>query len=143
MKYRDDHQQPGLFADNESPVQVHDVLAAVQVAPSHAELLWKEGLLSYPPSPDRQLSRSEYRELVFLGHLARSPLSLHAITCMLESLDPPYAYSHEEIYYDWSSAEWLRIPHFEGVDLPGLVAQTRDHEDLKAIADAIRTRLED
>ena len=89
------------------PTTVHEVLSRLSLFPSQAELLYREGLLSFPPEPARILLPSEQVELVFVGQLvANQPFSLEMIKFFLRSLLPPYTYSHERIYYDWPNRRW-------------------------------------
>lgn len=89
------------------PTTVQEVLSGLSLFPSQAELLYREGLLSFPPLPTRTLLPSEQAELVFVGSLAANqPFSLEMIKFFLRSLSPPYAYSHDRMYYDWPSRRW-------------------------------------
>jgi len=93
------------------PTTVQEVLAGLPLFPSQAEILYREGLLSFPPEPTRILLPSEKAELVFIGNLASNqPFSLELIKFFLHSLVPPYAYSFDRIYYDWPSKRWRSFP---------------------------------
>lgn len=89
------------------PTTVQEVLSHLSLFPSQAELLYREGLLSFQPEPAKTLLPSEQAELVFVGGLAAcQPFSLEMIKFFLRSLVPPYAYSHDRIYYDWPNRRW-------------------------------------
>lgn len=98
----DEQGQLNLF-----PTTVQEVLSRLSLFPSQAELLYREGLLSFQPELSRTLLPSEKAELVFVGELAANqPLPLEILKYILRSLAPPYAYSHDRIYYDWPNRKW-------------------------------------
>lgn len=96
------------------PPRVQEVLSGLSLPRQQAELLFQEGFLSFSPDPERTLLPSEQAELIFVGTLAKLPLTPEALASILRSLDPPYAYSHERLYYDWSSGRWRGIPENAG-----------------------------
>jgi hypothetical protein len=99
------------------PTTVQEVLSRLSLFPSQAEILYREGLLSFPPEPARTLLPSEHAELVFVGGLAANqPFSLEMIRFFLRSLSPPYAYSYDRIYYDWPNRRWRNF--YEPKDRP-------------------------
>ena len=98
------------------PTTVREVLSTISLSPTRAEFLFAEGLLSFHPELDRTLLPAEQAELIFIGALARLPLSREAIRIILKSLEPPYAYSHERIYYDWSSGGWRGFSEKKSTD---------------------------
>lgn len=98
----EEQRQLNLF-----PTTVQDVLSRLSLFPSQAELLYREGLLSFQPELARTLLPAEQAELVFVGGLAANqPFPLEMIKFLLHSLVPPYVYSHDRIYYDWPNRRW-------------------------------------
>jgi hypothetical protein len=106
------------------PTTVQEVLSRLSLFPSQAELLYREGLLSFQPLAARTLLPSEQAELVFVGGLAANqPFSLEMIRFFLSSLVPPYAYSHDRMYYDWPGRRWRTFAEkrdCRNEDVPGL-----------------------
>jgi hypothetical protein len=92
------------------PMTVQEILSIIPLSINHAELLYREGLLSFHPEPARKLLPAEQAELFFVGTLARNPIPLEAITYLLHTLRPPYAYSLNEIFFDWGQGTWRVFP---------------------------------
>jgi hypothetical protein len=103
------------------PTTVQEVLSRISLYPSQAELLYREGLLSFLPEPTRTLLPSEQAELVFVGRLvANNPFSMETVKFLLQTLMPPYAYSHDRIFYDWPLRKWRGFS--EKIERPGEAA---------------------
>jgi len=92
------------------PMTVQEVLCVIPLSISHAELLYREGLISFQPEPARKLQPKEQAELFFVGTLAKNPIPLEAIKVLLQSLRPPYAYSFKEVFFDWVQGTWRGFP---------------------------------
>ena len=123
------------------PETVNDVLKEIPLALSHAELLYKEGLLSFKPELSKNLQPAESAELYFVGVLASELLSLEIIKSLLKSLTKPYQYSFTDIYYDWQKGEWRNFP--EEKDLYDIVNEIEDVEELETIRDQIDYKIKD
>jgi hypothetical protein len=60
---------------------VKDIIEQIHLSVSHAELLFKEGLLSFNPELTKELLPSESAELLFVGTLAKGRLYLFGTLC--------------------------------------------------------------
>jgi hypothetical protein len=92
------------------PMTVQEVLSVIPLSINHAELLYHEGLISFPPEPGRKLVPAEQAELFFVGTLAKNPIPLEGVKYLLRSLRPPYAYSFKEVFFDWVQGIWRAFP---------------------------------
>ena len=92
------------------PMTVQEILCVIPLSINHAELLYREGLISFQPEPARKLQPKEQAELFFVGTLAKNPISLETIKHLLQSLRPPYAYSFKEVFFDWIQGIWRAFP---------------------------------
>jgi hypothetical protein len=92
------------------PMTVQEILSVIPLSINHAELLYREGLISFQPEPARKLQPEEQGELFFVGTLAKNPIPLEAIKYLLHSLRPPYAYSFQEVFFDWVQGTWKAFP---------------------------------
>jgi hypothetical protein len=92
------------------PMTVQEILSAIPLSINHAELLYREGLISFQPQPARKLQPKEQAELFFVGTLAKNPIPLEAIKYLLQSLRPPYHYSFKEVFFDWVQGTWRVFP---------------------------------
>ena len=61
------------------PMTVQEILSVIPLSINHAELLYREGLISFQPEPARKLQPKEQAELFFVGTLAKNPIPLEAI----------------------------------------------------------------
>ena len=100
-----DQNQLKLF-----PMTVQEILSVIPLSINHAELLYREGLISFQPEPGRRLLPSEQAELFFVGTLAKNPMPLEAIKYLLRSLRSPYVYSFKEVFFDWVQGIWRAFP---------------------------------
>lgn len=72
-----------------------------------AEMLFQMDMLSWEPEFDKQVSQLEFAELWFLFSLYfKSDLPEEQVWAMLKQLRPPYYYSFDCIYWDFSAARW-------------------------------------
>ena len=92
------------------PMTVQEILSVIPLSINHAELLYREGLISFQPEPAKKLQPKEQAELFFVGTLAKNPIPLEAIKYLLHSLRPPYAYSFKEVFFDWVQGTWRVFP---------------------------------
>jgi hypothetical protein len=92
------------------PMTVQEILSGIPLSINHAQLLYREGLISFQPEPARKLQPKEQAELFFVGTLAKNPIPLEAIKYLLQSLRPPYAYSFKEVFFDWVQGTWRVFP---------------------------------
>lgn len=92
------------------PMTVQEILSGIPLSINHAQLLYREGLISFQPEPARKLQPKEQSELFFVGTLAKNPIPLEAIKYLLQSLRPPYAYSFKEVFFDWVQGTWRVFP---------------------------------
>jgi hypothetical protein len=86
------------------------MLSVIPLSINHAELLYREGLISFQPEPAKKLQPKEQAELFFVGTLAKNPIPLETIKYFLQSLRPPYAYSFQEVFFDWVQGTWKLFP---------------------------------
>ena len=78
-----------------------------------AEKLYENGLLSFKPSEIERLEIEQEAELVFLGNLVVVGCDFKMLEQLLKTLKKPYQYKADEVYYDWSSQKWHRMPHLQ------------------------------
>ncbi len=123
------------------PETVKDVLERIPLAISHAELLHKEGLLSFRPVLEKTILPSERAELFFVGSLAKSLLPLETIKFLLKTLAPPYRYSLDELYFDWIKNKWRYFP--EEKELSHIISEIEDIDELEALRDLIEGKIEE
>jgi hypothetical protein len=72
-----------------------------------ALLLYNKGILSWIPENAKQVTPLELAELKFLFGLSfKSGLPDEFVLTMLKQLKKPYYYSHDCIYWDFSTARW-------------------------------------
>lgn len=87
-----------------------------------AEMLFQMDMLSWEPDFDKQVSQLEFAELWFLFSLYfKSDLPEEQVWAMLKQLRPPYYYSFDCIYWDFSAARWKYFreqPQFEQTHNP-------------------------
>jgi hypothetical protein len=121
--------------------KVKDILERIQLSLNHAELLFKEGLLSFNPELTRELLSSEEAELLFVGTLTKSFLSLETLKNLLKSLSFPYSYSLNHIYYDWINGEWQNFPEERSVT--EIIDEIEDVEELESLHDLIEDKIKD
>lgn len=76
----------------------------------HVEVLVRENLISFDPLSMDTLGEEQHSELMFVGRLAASPLTISGLHEVLKDLEKPYHYSHSDIYYDWTARAWKVYP---------------------------------
>ena len=92
------------------PMTVQEILSVIPLSINHAELLYREGLISFQPEPAKKLQPKEQAELFFVGTLAKNPIPLEAIKYLLQTLRSPYAYSFKDVFFDWVQGTWRVFP---------------------------------
>lgn len=75
--------------------------------------LYKDGLLSFNPAELESLDPPQETEMVFLGFLVVSGCDEMMLKQMLKTLEKPYQYRIDQIYYDWKSQKWCLFPHID------------------------------
>lgn len=75
-----------------------------------AEELFGAGFLSYEPTHDAYPEDEALNELMFIGSIIATGCTLDTLHFVTRSLHKPYSYSHKDIYFDWSSGQWLDKP---------------------------------
>lgn len=87
-----------------------ETIKSLGLAFSHAEALVRDGILSFDPLGTETLGEEQHAELLFVGRLAASPLTISGLHEILKDLEKPYLYSHSDIYYDWAASTWKAYP---------------------------------
>lgn len=77
---------------------------------SQVEMLFNEGFISFNPVKLKNFNEEQHIEFVFVSALAVSNQTLFSLKSMLEKIEKPYLYSHEQIYYNFSTKEWETLP---------------------------------
>ncbi|MGI2028000.1 hypothetical protein [Endozoicomonas acroporae] len=99
-----------------------------------AEQLAAEGLLSFEPEWDNELSTSEEAELTFVGKLVVAGCDLSMVKRLVRSLKPPFAYSHQNLYFDWLQGAWRSKPFNEPVEFVAeLIEQLLASDDIETL----------
>lgn len=122
-----------------------------------ANLLFKEGLLSFNPDEKENYEGFEIEELKFLKSLYfDSGVSINVVKAMLSKLEKPYSYSFNKIYWDYGSQDWKELPQdtesyiednlkdiiFDNFDKFLESVEEDDMEYLSTIIESINKRLE-
>ena len=72
-----------------------------------ATLLFNKGMLSWEPNPGKKVTALQFAELRFIfGIVFMTGIPDQLALTMLSQLKKPYYYSHDCIYWDFSSARW-------------------------------------
>jgi hypothetical protein len=75
-----------------------------------AEELFEKNLLTHKPVIDEFPNDEAQKELIFIGTMISAGITLDILRFVTSSLQSPYSYSHKDIYFDWSSGQWLDKP---------------------------------
>ncbi|MBP9867142.1 MAG: hypothetical protein KBC41_03655 [Candidatus Pacebacteria bacterium] len=98
--------QPGLFKYD---------MDESDCTPHQADILFKEGLLSFDHNKKAEFEKHEINELDFLKTLYfDSGIPVAVVKSMLKKLGKPYSFTFEQIYWDYCTQDWKAIP--EDVD---------------------------
>ena len=72
--------------------------------------LHEEGWLSFNPAETERLDEAQEAELRFVGSLVLAGCDSGMLHNLLCSLDKPYAYRSNRLYYDWAARRWRLLP---------------------------------
>lgn len=99
------------------------------------ELLHKEGLLSWKPSKTKNITPTQQAELLFLYSLRfRNNLPESLVKQMLSTLQKPYKYSFDCIYWDFKDRVWKYFTEVSEVQiLPNPDAKFADRGNTREI----------
>lgn len=103
-----EHGQLRLF-----PVKPRDVCNEIKLNWIAALKLYKDGLLSFNPADEERLNEAQEAELILLGTLVVAGCDERMLEQTLKTLQKPYQYKVNQIYYDWNSQEWRLFPHLK------------------------------
>jgi hypothetical protein len=92
------------------PFSPHEVCDQLRLNWWAAAQLHKAGLLSFDPATTEKLDERQEVELRFLGALVAAGCDHAMLTRLLASLEKPYCYRPDRLYYDWSSQFWSLLP---------------------------------
>lgn len=95
------------------PIEPREVCNRIGLNWLAAEKLYENGLLSFKPSEIERLNIAQEAELIFLGNLVVAGCDFKMLEQLLKTLKKPYQYKADEVYYDWSSQKWQRMPHLQ------------------------------
>lgn len=97
-------------------------------------ILFNSGLLSFDSKEKNELDELEFTELMFLHSLYfDSGLPKEIILSMLSSLEKPYTYSLEDMYWDFKEKKWKDFPVFEEPEIEELIEKLEDDEDYEKL----------
>jgi hypothetical protein len=88
----------------------YKTIKKIGLALSQIEMLFNEGLISFNPADLKNLTEEQYIELIFVSSLALSSQSLFTLKTMLDQLEKPYLYSHDQIYFNFAASAWEALP---------------------------------
>lgn len=95
------------------PVKPRDVCNEIKLNWIAALKLYKDGLLSFNPADEEKLNEAQEAELILLGRLVVAGCDERMLEQILKTLQKPYQYKVNQIYYDWQSQEWHLFPHLK------------------------------
>ncbi|WP_429099997.1 hypothetical protein [Aeromonas veronii] len=98
------------------------------------EALYQAGVLSFEPKRGMDLSPRDLAELHFLAPFIQQQLGAQTIARLLRSLDAPYNYDHQLIYFDWRSGMWQPYPTIDLCEaVRSLISHAREAQDVKGL----------
>jgi hypothetical protein len=98
------------------PAKPRDICNLIQLNWIAALKLYNDGLLSFNPADEKKLNEAQETELIFLGSLIVAGCDEMMLEQMLKTLQKPYQYRVDQIYYDWKSQRWRIFPHLKEKD---------------------------
>lgn len=110
-----------------------------------AQLLYNKGLLSWGPSKANNVSRLEFAELKFLfGLFFTSGLPDSLVFAMIAQLKKPYYYSHDCIYWDFSTARWKYfVPQNKFIQVENPAAMEEDQNSEQKVLEKVSNSNDD
>lgn len=127
--------QDSLFSHN-----TQKTLAELSISTATASQLFEDDYLSFDPATKYELNEFEYQELLFVGSLFNSGLSLESVRTLLSKLDKPYHYDITKVYFDFRLKQWQSFP--EPPTAEELIEETIEKGDIDRLYD-IQARIED
>lgn len=97
--------------------------------------LHDDGWLSFDPDATKVTNEIDEAEFTFLCNLIASGCDPILLKRVLRDLDKPYAYSFDDIYFDWRSRSWVAFPKEKSrqVLVEELIREAIEDEDLETL----------
>lgn len=134
-------EQDSLF-----PYDLTETLNKHSLSIASITQLYEDAYLSFNPSAKSELNAFEYYELDFVCSLFTSGMSLDSIKTLLSKLDKPFSYNISNVYFDFKSKDWQKIPvPAEPVieDLINNLIEEEDFERLGVVFNKIKLVIEE
>ena len=123
-------EQDSLF-----PYEFVEILNKYSLSIASVTQLYEDDYISFDPSEKSALNAFEYYELDFVCSLFNSGLSLDSIKTLLSKLAKPYSYNISNVYFDFNSKDWVRIPIPVEPSIEALIDNLIDEEDFERLED--------
>lgn len=123
-------EQDSLF-----PYDLNEILIKHSLSIASVSQLYEDDYLSFDPSEKSELNAFEYYELDFVCSLFNSGLSLDSIKTLLSKLAKPYSYNISNVYFDFNSKDWVRIPIPVEPSIEALIDNLIEEEDFERLED--------
>lgn len=123
-------EQDSLF-----PYEFVEILNKYSLSIASVTQLYEDDYISFDPSEKSELNAFEYYELDFVCSLFNSGLSLDSIKTLLSKLAKPYSYNISNVYFDFNSKDWVRIPIPVEPSIEALIDNLIDEEDFERLED--------
>lgn len=100
--------------------------------------LHEKGFLQHQPDIEQYPCAEAQAELIFIGSMIANNCTMDMLKLMLAPLEKPYAYSHDDIYFDWGCAQWKEVPSPEcpsevAFEYIGELSASKDLESLNEL----------
>jgi|GEM_PF-1950913 len=87
--------------------------------------LHRDSWLTFDPTTTPALDETQEYELRFVGGLITGGCTPLLLPDILRSLDRPYCYRGDRIYYNWSARRWRLLPESQTDPLPILTTGSK------------------
>ena len=127
------------------PYELVEILNKHSLSIATVTQLYEDDYLSFDPSEKTELNAFEYYELDFVCSLFTSGMSLDSIKTLLSKLDKPYCYDISNVYFNFNSKDWEKIPVPEEPEVEDMInnlIEEEDFERLEEVFNKIKTVIE-
>lgn len=121
-------EQDSLF-----PYDLNEILTKHSLSIASVTQFYGDDYLRFDPSEKTALNAFEYYELDFVCSLFTSGMSLDSIKTLLSKLDKPYCYDISEVYFNFNSKDWEKIPVPEEPAVEDLINDLIEEEDFERL----------
>lgn len=130
-------EQDSLF-----PYDLVEILSKHSLSIASVTQFYEDEYLSFDPSEKTELNAFEYYELDFVCSLFTSGMSLDSIKTLLSKLDKPYCYDISNVYFNFNSKDWEKIPVPAEPEIEDLINNLIEEEDFERLV-AIQVRVKE